>query len=308
MNHVNRLPDVEPVLRAYLADTGDRAPDRVLTDVAARIARQPRRVWRLRGRPFMNAYAKLGVAAAAIIVVAVAGYAILPRTGPGPGGPVATPTPSPTPVVTPSAVAYQCEEASGCLGELAGGLQRTSQFAPGFTYTTPAGWFNQIDIPTLVGITPADQPADMLLVWSGAVPAEQTATCQLRAKAGAGSTASDWITYLQGHPGLATSNLRNVTIGGLNAKSIDIRVPGGWTSPCVDDRARGEVRILKTPDGAPGDGYGVGSASAARVYVVDVGDQTVVVTLYAYTGGESELVRQIVMGEPVVTSFTFVTP
>ena len=58
---MNQAPDVELVLRSYLADTGDRAPDRVLEDVAARIARQPRRrTGRLSRRPYMNTYAKLG--------------------------------------------------------------------------------------------------------------------------------------------------------------------------------------------------------------------------------------------------------
>ena len=35
---MNRTPDVELVLRAYLADDGDIAPDRVLEVVADRIA------------------------------------------------------------------------------------------------------------------------------------------------------------------------------------------------------------------------------------------------------------------------------
>ena len=96
---MNRPPDVELVLRAYLADTGDRAPDRVLEDVADRIARQPgRRTWRLRGRPFMNLYAKLAMSAAAIVLIGVVGYSILPRSGTG-----GVATPPPTSVATPSA-------------------------------------------------------------------------------------------------------------------------------------------------------------------------------------------------------------
>lgn len=306
---MNRQPDVEPVLRAYLADTGDRAPDRVLEDVAARIARQPRRPWRLRGRPFMNTQFKVAAGLAAALVIGFVGWQLLPRQG-GIGGP-ATPTPvvTTTPIPSPSASPepYQCEEGVGCLGELAAGTHQTSQFAPAFTYTTGAGWFNQIDIPTLVGITPADQPADMLLVWSGAVPAEKSATCELQAKAGAGSTAADWITYLDGHPGLDASNIRSLKIGGKDAKSIDIRSNVGWSSPCAQDRADHNVPIIKTPGGAPGDGYGV-AGSIARVYVIDVGPQAVVITLYAYTGGDAEFASQIVKGEPVVQSLTFDTP
>ena len=53
----------------------------------------------------MNAYAKLAIAAAAVLVVAVVGINLLPGGG-GFGGPAATPTPSlaptPSPTVTPS--------------------------------------------------------------------------------------------------------------------------------------------------------------------------------------------------------------
>jgi len=64
---MNRTPDVELVLREYLADDGFSAPDHLLEVVAQRIGRQPqRRRWRLLGRPFMNSYAKLAAAAAAV--------------------------------------------------------------------------------------------------------------------------------------------------------------------------------------------------------------------------------------------------
>jgi hypothetical protein len=102
---LNRLPDVEPVLRAYLADTSDRAPDRVLADVAARIADQPqRRTWRLRGRPLMNGYAKLAAGLAAVIAVAFVGYNVLPGVGNFGGQPSPSPasTPSPSPRATGS--------------------------------------------------------------------------------------------------------------------------------------------------------------------------------------------------------------
>jgi hypothetical protein len=253
---------------------------------------------------------RLAAGLAAAIVLAVVGYNLLPKSGPGPAGPSPTPSAVPTlvPTPSPSAAAYQCEEATGCLGALPGTPQHTSQFEPAFTYSTPAGWFNQIDIPTLVGITPADQPADMILVWSGAVPAEQTASCVLRAKAGAGSTARDWMTYLRSHPGLQVANIRSVKIGGRDAQSIDISGKSSWTSPCADDHADHAVRIVKTPSGAPGDGYGVGGTSAARVYLVDVGGTAVVIILYAYTGGDAALATQVALGEPVVTSFTFDAP
>jgi hypothetical protein len=312
VNNVNRLPDVEPVLRAYLADTGDTAPDRVLTDVASRIARQPRqRTWRLRRRTYMNPYAKIGLAAAAVVVLAVAGYALLPRTATGPGSqPTHTPVPTASPVaVLPSPTSPQCEDLiPGCAGALAAGPHRTARFAPSFGYTTPDGWINTIDAPTLAAFSTSFETPDAILVWSGAVPAEKTAACVLQPKAGAGATSADWIAYLDSHPGLDATNIRTLTMGGLTARSIDIRAYGGWTSPCADDHENHNVPILKTPDGAPGDGYGVTEQSMARVYVIDVGSRAVVVTLYAYRGGDAVFTAQVAAAEPIVSSFAFGAP
>ena len=99
---MNRQPDVELVLRDYFADDGFTAPDHVLDVVEERIARHPRRLaWRLRGRPFMNAYAKIAVAAAAVLLVAVVGYNLLPA-GSTIGGPAPTPTATPPTSATPT--------------------------------------------------------------------------------------------------------------------------------------------------------------------------------------------------------------
>jgi len=99
---MNRTPDVELVLREYLADDGFSAPDHLLGVVAQRIGRQPqRRRWRLLGRPFMNSYAKLAAAAAAVLIVGFVGWRLVatdnePGTVPSPS-PSATSTDEPTP-------------------------------------------------------------------------------------------------------------------------------------------------------------------------------------------------------------------
>ena len=101
---MNRQPDVELVLLDYFADDGFTAPDHVLDVVEERIARHPRRLaWRLRGRPFMNIYAKLAVAAAAVLLVAIVGYNLMPA-GSTTGGPKPTPTAIPTsaPTIAPT--------------------------------------------------------------------------------------------------------------------------------------------------------------------------------------------------------------
>lgn len=309
---MNRTPDVELVLREWLADDGDIAPDRVLAVVADRIAVQPqRRARRLHGRPFMTTYAKLAAAAAAALIVGLVGWQLLPGS-PGNGG---NPTPAPTPVITPaptptsaaptSPAAFVCEEGEGCTGLLTPGEHSTAQFAPAFAYVVPKDWMNPIDLPTIVGLTPVDQPADLILIWSGTVPADTSGTCDLRPKPGAGTSAADWVTYLTKHPGLDATNVQSYTVNGHPARSVDVRSFGGWTSPCAADRADYNVPLLKTPAGGPGDGYGVRIGTMARVYAIEVGTETVVVTVYSYQGSGVDLEARANQAEPVVLSLVF---
>ena len=99
--------DVDRVLRDYFADDGLLAPDHVLDVIEERILRQPqRRNWRVTwwdSNPNTNLKPMLAIAA--IIVVAVAGFALLRPYGPAVvGPPVATESPgrSPSPTLSPS--------------------------------------------------------------------------------------------------------------------------------------------------------------------------------------------------------------
>ena len=80
---MNRTPDVDLVLRDYFADDGLLAPDHVLDVIEERIMRQPqRRSWRVPGREsHANSSIKPLLAIAAVVVVAVAGFAILRPSG-----------------------------------------------------------------------------------------------------------------------------------------------------------------------------------------------------------------------------------
>ena len=87
---------VDRVLRDYFADDGLLAPDHVLDVIEERILRQPqRRAWRVPWRDSNpNTNLKPQLAIAAIIVVAVAGFALLRPSGPAVvGPPVSTESP-----------------------------------------------------------------------------------------------------------------------------------------------------------------------------------------------------------------------
>jgi hypothetical protein len=99
--------DIERLLDQWFSDGPDQAPDRVVEIVTDRIERQSQRpVWRLHGRPFpVNAYAKIAVAAAAILIAAVVGYSLLPGQSTGVGGPARSPSPTASPSPTPAPTA-----------------------------------------------------------------------------------------------------------------------------------------------------------------------------------------------------------
>jgi len=68
---------------------------RALDEIDATPQRRP--VWPARRIPNMNAYAKLAIAVAAVVVIAVAGLQLLPRNSSSVGGPPATATPAASP-------------------------------------------------------------------------------------------------------------------------------------------------------------------------------------------------------------------
>ena len=99
------------------------------------------------------------LAIAAIVVIAVAGFAVLRPSSDGFGGPSATESPplTPSPSVSPAAV-IQCEDdLPGCAGPRRG-THQSNQFDPEFTYETTTSnlgaWLNVVDIP---GIYKIDQ-------------------------------------------------------------------------------------------------------------------------------------------------------
>jgi hypothetical protein len=100
---VNRRTDLELALDRYLADQGERLPDRVLQDALTEIdhADQRRRIslpWRF---PVMSTPIRLGLVAAAVIIAALGGIYLLgsrpsPNVAASPSSTAATPTTTPT--------------------------------------------------------------------------------------------------------------------------------------------------------------------------------------------------------------------
>ena len=95
--------DTERLIRAFLDEGVTELPERVYDAVRSDIDRTHQRVvigpWRT---PDMNSFAKLAMAAAAVVVVAIVGYNLLPGGDRSGGTPAVSPSPSITASPSPS--------------------------------------------------------------------------------------------------------------------------------------------------------------------------------------------------------------
>ena len=136
--------DITRIVRSWLNTDEHESADRVLGIVLAQLdtTRQRRSWWPARRFAEMNNVAKFAVAAAAVALVAVAGFAVLrPTLGPGPGhvaspSLITTPSPGPTSSSSPSAIAHVFPSE----GPITPGRQRFNEDDLVFSFAVPGGW------------------------------------------------------------------------------------------------------------------------------------------------------------------------
>ena len=265
---MNRTPDVDLVLREYFADDGFVAPDHLLDAVEERVMRQPQqRVWRvLRRDAHVNSYLKPLLAVVAVVVIAVAGFALLRQPSDSGVGGVPSPTLSPSPIdsAPPSAAAsagaafpgwYETTDRSAA-GILPAGSATTQGFLPGSTFTVPAGWVNSTDTADFYGLFP-DTPANEAEfarsggvsqnVFMGIVDSPGGLVCDGVGET-EGSTAAELADSLVANEALVTSKPVDVTVGDLTGTRVDAHMDPDATGSCSKDY-RGRFVFVDIPGG-----------------------------------------------------------
>jgi hypothetical protein len=256
------------IVLSWLREDAHENAERVLLRALDEVDTTPQRrswwpAWRTNS---MSTYAKLIAAAAAVLVVAVVGYQLLPGNGGIGSQPTIAPSPSPTlPSAAPSASAvfppWYTGESSGA-GILPAGSQTTKSFAPRFTFTVPQGWVNSGDEVGVYGLFP-DTPANQAeFAASGGLAHELFMgphespyfTCDAW-EDNRGGTAAEMVAAMVANEALATSEPIDVSIGGLTGKQVDVRLDPGWTDSCPGDPptldlgdGRTRAILLDTPD------------------------------------------------------------
>lgn len=240
---------------------------------------------------------KIATAVAAIAIVAVLGYTLLPGRSTGVGGaaPTASPTAAPSAVPSPGAVFpawYTPNPDDGGAGILTAGSHATRSFLPALTYTIPAGWVNHSD-GSYFGLFPDTSANQAEFARSG-----ETAdgifmglhdspyfVCQgLESNRG---TAAEMAAAAAANEILVVSNVADVTVGGLTGKRFDVRINPDWDGNCPGD--------------PPGSGYLDGRT---RVFLLDVPGRGVIVI---FVGSMHAADRETFLAQamPIVESFDF---
>ncbi|HUQ43673.1 MAG TPA: hypothetical protein VM451_04575 [Candidatus Limnocylindria bacterium] len=241
----------------------------------------------------MNPAFKYGIAAAAVLLIAVAGYSFMPRNASngGPGAspslaPTVAPTLAPTPstaavaTTSPSRAAVRCNfDVVGCAGPLTQGAHSSAHFLPGFSFTAPIAWVNSFDGQTNYELDSGG--SSYVLVWSDVAISQHTATCEPLKQPGVGNTVKDWIDFVTTHPGLDAGKPVPVTLGDGKGQVVDLQVKAGWTKTCSNFPGTSVQFIMhaKGTDRTYGT-YGAASWVKLRLYVLSVAGGTVLVEAY----------------------------
>lgn len=260
--------DIERVLDRWFSERQTEVADRVLDDVADRIGRQPQQpAWRVSWRDSqMQTNLKTLLAAAAIIVIAVVGFAVLrPGSGSNVGGAA---SPSASAPASPSASAvfpqwYTTSESSAAAGILPAGNATSRAFAPRVTFTVPEGWVNDLDVTIGYGLFPDIKANEAEYAKSGEIAqgiflvSVENPYFFCKAWEPTQGTAAERGAFLVASDAFVVSEPVDVTIGGLTGKQLDVRLdPDRPTATCPGDSPpvdlgdqRTRVTYLDKPSG-----------------------------------------------------------
>jgi hypothetical protein len=301
---MNDHTDIDHVLTSWFEDGPTAMPDRVSTAVADSIGRTRQdRTWRLRGRPFdMNASFKMVAALAAVVVIALVGYNLLPqRAGVGTPAPSAAPTVSPSPTATPVVMSS---------GALAPGTYTTRPFTTPYnlslTFDVAGGWTGfPTDALIGAGGTLAPSGIGIAFLQADGVHSDPCHWDHLQngredqpGDVATGPSVDDLVNALAANGSYTTSTLTDTTLGGYSGRRLTVEIPTDLDLTKCDG---GNAFLWGTPMGE----YGIyiqGPGNRWDTRVLDVDGTRVIITVDDYAGTPAV---DHAAAEAIVDSITF---
>jgi hypothetical protein len=252
--------DTTRIVRSWLEEGVTSLPARVLDVVLDQLptTRQRRLSWPARRFPYMNTFAKIAAAAAAVVLVAMIGTRLLPSSG-GLGGPAVSPSPSPSPSVSPPAEVWPT-------GDIEVGRHEATLAEVSFSFRVQtSGW----DSRRYTGMIEKGTYPTPDYVWIG-FSAGGAARTRVYADPCAGvqgppigPSAADFASALTTIPGTDAIGPTDVTVGGLPAKLVELTI-----HPDIGCGPR--EFFLYGDEGESGGIYLNALESVIRVWIVDV--------------------------------------
>ena len=262
------------ILDRWLADGPTEMPDRVVDVIATGISRQRQRpAWRLDWRQFtMNPLAKVGAAIAAVVLVALVGYNLLPGPSTGVGGPAATPTPS----VTPSATLTPSPTPSGTPKPTRMEVQGDSAR---WTALVPAGWTGG-GSSRITASQGHGGPTGISVGASGAVNVPSD-PCDGSGKHSDAASPADVVAELEARDDLVVSDPIDTTLGGYAGLRVDVRFPADLSACSADS-----YFLFAEPDGSgiPA----LGPSNLFRIWILDVEGRPIVFWIESFDGTSAD--------------------
>jgi hypothetical protein len=293
---MNQSRDIERLLDQWLADGSSVAPDRVIDIVSDRIERQPQRpVWRLDWRHLqMNPLAKAGAAIAAVVLIALVGYTLLPGGSSGVGGPApsasptATRSPAPSAKVLPDGRLTAGNYSARPFGGDAAGVTLTFDVPDRWTGFPEWALAGPLDTAAPHGIGMAFFQADG--AFDDPCHWDKAGTGTLEGQPGetpVGPTVDDLVADLRANTSYTTTTPVDVVIDGYAGKQLTIQMPSD-VDPVFCDNEKGDGignSWIFTSGAGP---YEQGVANRSNLRIVDVDGQRVIVVVKDYVGTPAE--------------------
>ena len=203
---------------------------------------------------------------------------------------------------TPGPVDIGCEDdLPGCGGPLAAGQHQSSAFQPGLSFTTPSGWKNVVDTPTIFKLDPASSADPYLIVWSNvAIPSG----CGPAILKGSGAKVADFVNFVTHHAGLQVLSNQQTSVGGWPAQVLDLRVKDTYTGTCGGTPGNVIQFIVDTDPLAGAPVYGVGAGGRMHVAFLTVNGKTIIVQAYGPDSNDG-FAAAIATVQPLIDSFQF---
>jgi len=264
--------DVTRIVRSWLEEGTTVVPDRVLDGVLEQIptTHQRRAWWPARRFPIMNNMVlRVGLAAAAVILIALLGMRLLPGTQVGGPGPTATPTFAPTPIP-----ALKSQES------LKGRYSVNSGLPEEVSVSVPSGW-SAGDDWVVRGPKGNGPPAGMALRFYTVsnLFRNPSSFADGLLQSPPGPTANDLVQAIGRQSAWDASAPSDLVIDGRPAKHIQLTIP---QDAKFDSRDGGAYYLFEAAGG--GEIWGFSPGQIFDIYAVDVGGRRLVMDAFHYPG------------------------